>query len=88
MQKLSLPLFLVFTVSLSADPLIIQPGLPGTASKEINSFGDHRIAMSFLVAGIRSDNGIRVKNCRNIDTSFPNFKNIMNKLGMKINEEN
>ena len=37
MQKLSLPLFLIFTVSLSADPLIIQPGLPGTASKEINS---------------------------------------------------
>ena len=37
MQKLSLPLFLIFTVSLSAEPLIIQPGLPGTASKEINS---------------------------------------------------
>ena len=37
MQKLSLPLFLIITVSLSADPLIIQPGLPGTASKEINS---------------------------------------------------
>ncbi len=37
MQKLSLPLFLIFTVSLSADPLIIQPGLPGTVSKEINS---------------------------------------------------
>ena len=37
MQKLSLPLFLIFTLSLSADPLIIQPGLPGTASKEINS---------------------------------------------------
>ncbi len=37
MQKLSLPLFLIFTISLTADPLIIQPGLPGTASKEINS---------------------------------------------------
>ena len=37
MQKLSFPLFLIFTVSLSAEPLIIQPGLPGTASKEINS---------------------------------------------------
>ena len=37
MQKLSFPLFLIFTVSLSADPLIIQPGLPGTVSKEINS---------------------------------------------------
>ena len=37
MQKLSLPLILIFTVSLSAEPLIIQPGLPGSASKEINS---------------------------------------------------
>jgi len=37
MQKLSLSLFLIFAVSLSADPLIIQPGLPGTVSKEINS---------------------------------------------------
>ena len=37
MQKLSLPLFLIFTLSLSAEPLIIQPGLPGTVSKEINS---------------------------------------------------
>ena len=58
------------------------------SDESIDSFDDHRIAMSFLVAGIRSDNGIRVKNCRNIDTSFPNFKNIMNKLGLKINEEN
>jgi len=37
MQKLLLQLILIFTVILSAEPLIIQPGLPGTASKEINS---------------------------------------------------
>ena len=37
MQKLSLPLILIFTLNLSADPLIIQPGVPGVASKEINS---------------------------------------------------
>ena len=37
MQKLSLPLILIFTLNLSAEPLIIQPGLPGTVSKEINS---------------------------------------------------
>jgi uncharacterized protein (DUF305 family) len=37
MQKLSLPLILIFTLNLSADPLIILPGLPGAASKEINS---------------------------------------------------
>ena len=53
----------------------------------IDSFDDHRIAMSFLIAGIRSDNFIRVMNCKNIETSFPNFKRIMNTIGMKINEE-
>ncbi len=56
-------------------------------SEEINSFDDHRIAMSFLIAGIRSKNGIRVKNCKNIETSFPHFTDIMNSLGMKVNEE-
>ena len=55
-------------------------------NEEIDSFDDHRIAMSFLIAGIRSKNGIRVKDCKNIETSFPNFKDIMNSLGMMINE--
>ena len=58
------------------------------SDKPIDSFNDHIIAMSFLVAGIRSDNCIRVTNCKNIETSFPNFEHIMNKLGMKIDEEN
>ena len=58
------------------------------SDEPIDSFDDHRIAMSFLVAGIRSDNCIRVTNCKNIETSFPNFEHIMNKLGMKIDEEN
>ena len=55
--------------------------------EEIDSFDDHRIAMSFLIAGIKSNNGVVVNNCRNIETSFPNFKDIMNSLGMRINEE-
>ena len=54
----------------------------------INSFNDHRIAMSFLISGIRSKNSISVLNCKNIETSFPNFRNIMNSIGMKINEKN
>ena len=56
-------------------------------SESINSFDDHRIAMSFLVSGIRSKNNVRVSNCKNIETSFPNFTHIMNTIGMKINEE-
>ena len=74
---------------------IFNDGIEISGSKEkidsvdiINSFDDHRIAMSFLIAGIRSKNGISVKNCKNIETSFPNFMNIMNSLGMKINEKN
>ena len=74
---------------------IFDDGLEITGTKQmidsvdmINSFDDHRIAMSFLIAGIRSKNGISVKNCKNIETSFPDFMNIMNSLGMKINEKN
>jgi 3-phosphoshikimate 1-carboxyvinyltransferase len=73
---------------------IFNDGIEITGTKEkiysddmIDSFDDHRIAMSFLIAGIRSKNGISVMNCKNIETSFPNFKNIMNSLGMKIDEK-
>ena len=54
----------------------------------IDSYGDHRIAMSFLIAGARTKNGLMVKNCGNIKTSFPSFKDIMNSIGMKIDEKN
>jgi 3-phosphoshikimate 1-carboxyvinyltransferase len=47
----------------------------------INSYDDHRIAMSFLIAGMKSHKGIKVKNCENIKTSFPNFIELMNNLG-------
>ena len=57
------------------------------SSVKINSYDDHRIAMSFLVAGMRSNNGIKVENCKNIETSFPNFKEIMNSLGANIVDE-
>ena len=54
----------------------------------IDSFDDHRIAMSFLVSGIRSKNFVCVRNCKNIETSFPNFTKTMNLLGMRIHEQN
>jgi len=47
----------------------------------INSFDDHRIAMSFLIAAMKSKNGIKVNSCENIKTSFPNFIELMNSLG-------
>lgn len=44
----------------------------------INSFGDHRIAMSFAIAGLNCDMEIEDISC--IETSFPNFREILNSL--------
>ena len=52
----------------------------------IESFDDHRIAMSFLIAGLRSKRGITINNCENIITSYPNFVSDMNQLGFRIDE--
>ena len=51
----------------------------GTMKKaKINSHGDHRIAMSFAIAGLNCNMEIEDVDC--ILTSFPNFKEILNKL--------
>ena len=44
----------------------------------INSCGDHRIAMSFAIAGLLCDMDIEDTQC--IETSFPNFTEILNSL--------
>ena len=51
---------------------------------EIDSYGDHRIAMSFLISSLISKKDIRVKNCENIYTSFPNFFELMGDMGLKM----
>ena len=43
----------------------------------VNSYGDHRVAMSFLVAGLISKKPITVIDTDNINTSFPSFIKIL-----------
>jgi len=50
----------------------------------VPSHGDHRIAMSFLVAGMVSDRPISTDRAEMINTSFPSFYDLMNKIGAKI----
>ena len=50
----------------------------------IESHGDHRIAMSFLIAGLRCSQSITVKDCKNIFTSFPNFIELISSIGYKL----
>jgi 3-phosphoshikimate 1-carboxyvinyltransferase len=50
----------------------------------IDSLGDHRIAMSFSIAGLRAQSPILIKNCVNVATSFPNFVTIARHAGLNI----
>lgn len=48
----------------------------------IDSFGDHRIAMSFAILGLKS--GMIIENDECIKASFPNFKEILKSLGVSV----
>ena len=48
-------------------------------SATINSFGDHRIAMSFAIAGTKKPMIIEDIDC--INTSFPNFIELLAQIG-------
>ena len=64
------------------DGLVINGGV--ITGGEIDSFGDHRIAMAALIASACSKSEILVHNTENINTSFPNFVETVNHLGMDI----
>ena len=53
------------------------------SSNIIQTDFDHRIAMAFCIMGTRLG-PLRINDSESINTSFPNFKNELNKLGGKI----
>lgn len=50
-------------------------------SAEIWSQGDHRIAMAFAVAGLRTQGEITIHNCEFVETSFPGFASLFRRCG-------
>ena len=52
----------------------------------IDSYGDHRIAMAFVIAGLRASTPIKISNCANVGTSFPDFIYLANKVGIPVNQ--
>ena len=48
-------------------------------SATINSFGDHRIAMSFAIAGTKT--AMKIEDIECINTSFPNFIELLSTIG-------
>ncbi len=66
------------------DGAIIEGGALGGG--EIDSHGDHRIAMSFTVAALRASGAITIRNCNNVATSFPGFVQLARQSGIDVNE--
>lgn len=67
-----------------ADGIIIQGGEP--LGGLIDSHGDHRIAMSFSIAALRAAGLIRIQDCANVNTSFPDFVSLSRSVGLAITE--
>jgi 3-phosphoshikimate 1-carboxyvinyltransferase len=66
----------------TADGMRIQGGQMGGG--RIDSHGDHRIAMAFSIASLRSQSVIEIENCRNVDTSFPGFAALAQSVGIGV----
>ncbi len=65
-----------------ADGIVIRGG--ALSGGEVESHGDHRIAMAFAVASVRASDEIRVNDCANVDTSFPGFVDLACRAGIMI----
>ena len=63
---------------------IYGTGKPPKGGTLIETALDHRIAMSFLVLGLVTDEPIEVDDGAPIRTSFPNFIELMNECGAHI----
>jgi prephenate dehydrogenase/3-phosphoshikimate 1-carboxyvinyltransferase len=51
---------------------------------EVQSHGDHRIAMSFAMAALRATGPITIHDCANVATSFPGFAQLATHAGLKL----
>lgn len=66
----------------SHDGIVIQGGeIKGGV---VSSEGDHRVAMAFAMASLKAKDPIHIKDCENINTSFPGFVDFANQCGLTI----
>jgi len=69
----------------TADGLIIEGGSMGGG--EVDGHGDHRIAMAFSIASLRATAPVRIRDCANVATSFPNFLALCAQVGIRVSQE-
>ena len=54
---------------------------------QVDSHGDHRIAMAFSVASLRAGSDITIADCDNVNTSFPGFVELAREVGIRVRDE-
>jgi 3-phosphoshikimate 1-carboxyvinyltransferase len=59
---------------------------PAFSGGEVDSFGDHRIAMSFAIASLRAAKPISIRDVANVATSFPGFVGLARSVGLEVSE--
>lgn len=69
----------------TADGIRISGGKLGGG--RVESHGDHRIAMSFAMAGLQASAPIEILDCANVNTSFPGFVDLAVGTGLQIHQE-
>lgn len=72
--------------TVTPDGIIIEGGQT-IGGGEVDSHGDHRIAMSFAVASLRAHGPIVINDCANVATSFPGFVELASGCGIQITSE-
>jgi 3-phosphoshikimate 1-carboxyvinyltransferase len=66
----------------SPDGAVIHGGQ--IAGGEVDSAGDHRIAMAFCVAAMAAAGPVTILDTANVATSFPGFVTLMQSIGMQV----
>ncbi|MDX1607146.1 MAG: 3-phosphoshikimate 1-carboxyvinyltransferase [Candidatus Competibacterales bacterium] len=66
------------------DGMIIRGGT--LQGGEIDSHGDHRVAMAFAMAALRATQPVRIADCANVTTSFPGFVELAWGAGLSIRQ--
>jgi 3-phosphoshikimate 1-carboxyvinyltransferase len=56
------------------------------SSGEIDSVGDHRVAMAFAAGAVAASGPVRIRDAANVGTSFPGFVNAARSVGLNITE--
>lgn len=67
-------------ISISEDVMYIQ-GIEKAIATMVNSHGDQRIAIDFVIMFLRAEGSTKIKDAEAVNKSFPNFFEYLEKIG-------